>query len=1043
MKVFRQSLILAVFLLMSIAETVGQTGIPRIVINTLGHSGKIYNILFSPDGERIISVSEDKTIRVWDARTAELVTKFESQIGNGPEGMLYASAISPDGKLLAVSGYPVSSEKENYIVLIDLEKGQQVATAVGHSNVINSLDFNGRGNYLASGSDDGTIRIWKVDNTKILRTVTTIEIGSRVTGVSFNNRTQALAVASDNKNVLLYNLTGLDSGIKKFPHTQLKKHKGIVNKVAVAPDGNYIASSSMDNELILWKADGSFVKEFDRVGSVINALTFSHDSKILVAMDAAGGGVSYSVPEGNKWTDFIGHDNTVFSADFSPASISGNYVVASAGGNDNVIQIWNPINGRTQQTIKGKGATIWDLAFGAGMELYVARQQPRNNANATYNFLFDLNSFTIKRDPGKPVTTFLKDANKDVKQTSAYSLEVSRGGIIKNSEFEDGRILDFQVTPDGNVIVGSDFSLKMYNRQGQIVKEFMGHTGGVRSVTVSRDGRYMASGSEDQTIRLWKLAEKGEAPSMRDVFQDPVWGEYFASLEVDSLTYTSSTKAWREVISYLKGHGDKTWKDIEEVFSTLGETVAPFANLFIADDSEWICWAPEGYFSCSSSGGEYFGWHVNKGIHELADFYTAEQYFDILYRPETLVKSIGQGRRVVEILTEEGERIFDLTKLSRPSAAFFNTNALTFGKDKKLDYTQGKFFTQSQSLDLTVDIYDGGGGVKEVNVYQNEKLIIIDDEFESLGEGQKVEKSYHVDLVNGANDFRVVVKNYQKIESRPDHLKVEYNGEIIATSSLYILSVGINKYKNAAYNLNYAQPDAKSFTKKVIENGSKMFKTVRKTEIYDTEATKENIIKGFESIIAQAQPEDVFVFYYAGHGTLDEENDNEYYLVPTDITKLYGDPAQLQARGVSATNLKRYLSQIRSQKQLILMDACHSGGAMKSMKVRAAASEEKAIVQLARASGVVMLASSETQQFAAEFEVLKHGVFTYALLEALDGAADNGDNKVTVNELKIYMDERVPELSNQYGGQAQYPTGFVHGNDFPISLIYSEQNSED
>ncbi|UII33484.1 caspase family protein [Fulvivirga ulvae] len=1038
MNVLVRQTFLAAILILTVAEAIAQTGVPRIVINAQGHSGKIYNILFSPDGEKVISVSEDKTIRVWNSRTAELINKFESEIGNGPEGMLYASAISPDGKTLAVGGYPVNTEKENYIIIIDLEKGKQVSAAIGHTNVINSLDFTGDGKYLASGSDDGTIRIWKADSSERLRTVATIEIGKRITGLAFNNKTQALAVASDSKNVLLYDLKGLDDGIKKFPLTELKKHKGIVNKINISPDGSYIASSSLEKELVLWRADGSFVKEFDKSDNIINAITFSHDSKILVAMDAAGHGASYSVPEGNKWTEFYGHDNTVFSADFSPASVSGNYIVASAGGNNNIIQIWNPINGRIQQTIKGKGGTIWGLTFGSGMELFISREQPKGTDKPIYPFAFDFNSFTLKSNPDKPSEGFLANAKKDVRQTGVYTLEVNRGGIIQNNEYEDGRILDFQVTPEGNIIVGSDFSLKMYGREGQMIKEFLGHSGGIRSVTVSRDGRYMASGSEDQTIKLWKLAEKGEAPSMREVFTDPVWGQYFSALEVDSLTYLSSSKAWKDVISHLKNRGDKTWKDIEDIYGTLGETVSPFAHFFVSDDGEWICWTPEGYFSCSSSGAEYFGWHINQGIHKLADFYTAEQYFDILYRPETLNKSIRQARRVVEILLEDGERIFDLTKLNRPSAAFFNTNALTLGKEKQLDYEDGKYLTQSKSLELDVDIYDGGGGIKEVNIYQNEKLIIIDDQLESIGEEQRVAKKYKVNLVNGRNDFKVIVKNFQKIESRPDYLKVEYNGEIIATSSLYMLSVGINKYKNASYNLNYAQPDAKAFTKKIIENSSKMFKSIRKTEIYDTEATKENIIKGFESIISQAQPEDVFVFYYAGHGTLDMDSDNEYYLVPTDITKLYGDPAQLKEKGISATDLKNHLSKVKSQKQLILMDACHSGGAVKSINVRAAASEEKAIVQLARSSGVVMIASSGTQQFASEFEVLEHGVFTYALLEGLDGKADSGDNKITVNELKIFMEERVPELSDKYGGQAQYPTGFVHGNDFPITLLYKE-----
>jgi uncharacterized caspase-like protein len=286
-----------------------------------------------------------------------------------------------------------------------------------------------------------------------------------------------------------------------------------------------------------------------------------------------------------------------------------------------------------------------------------------------------------------------------------------------------------------------------------------------------------------------------------------------------------------------------------------------------------------------------------------------------------------------------------------------------------------------------------------------------------------------------------VVVNYQKIESRPEIIHIEYVGELIATSSLHILAVGINTYMNSAYNLNYAQPDAKAFVEKLTHiSNQRIFKNIDKVEIYNEQATKENIIKGFNSIIAKAKPEDVFVFFYAGHGSLDDDHkdkdgDSPFYFVPTDVTKLYGDPEQLQKKGLSGAELRDHLTRIKSTKQIVLMDACHSGGALKGINVRAAGSDEKAIVQLARSSGVVWIASSGTKQFATEFDVLKHGVFTYALLEALSGKDDNGDEKITVNELKLFMEERVPELTKQYGGQAQYPTGYINGNDFPISVV--------
>src|SRR5687768_1549028 len=111
--------IVVLSLLLIVQAGLAQTGIPRIVINSMGHSAKINGLLYTPDGQQIVSVSEDKTIRLWNASTGEMVRKFESQIGDGYEGVLYASDLSPDGKLLAVAGDKVSTEKENYIIVID------------------------------------------------------------------------------------------------------------------------------------------------------------------------------------------------------------------------------------------------------------------------------------------------------------------------------------------------------------------------------------------------------------------------------------------------------------------------------------------------------------------------------------------------------------------------------------------------------------------------------------------------------------------------------------------------------------------------------------------------------------------------------------------------------------------------------------------------------------------------------------------------------------------------------------------------------------
>lgn len=999
---------------------------PRIVINAKGHTAKIQNLLFTPDAKQLISISEDKSIRIWNAETGKLIARLEGQIGDGWEGMLYASAISPDGKLLAVAGYPVKEEKENYILVIDLSTNEQVSIAVGHTNVINNLAFTRDGKNLLSASDDGTVKFWGVTNNRSLSNLATLTVGNPISCMSYNSRSQEVALVAGGRDILVYKLSDIAIGNPKIKPRIFKKHEGELHKLVYSPDGLYLASSSQTNELIIWNADGSIIDEIKKLERPINALAFSNDSKILTGLDTKGKGFSWAVQSGAKFTDFTGHNNAVFSAVFMPSS-QGHYVVASAGGINNEIILWNAINGTIVLKIKGNGRAVCGLSFGEGLQLQIATELDKSG-NPKYSSVFDFSSMTFKSksDTITPIKT-----KKSVQQTGENDLSM-KGKTIHTNPLTDGRILDFIQLSNESVVVSSDFSLKQFDKNGSLLKDFNGHSGAVRAVTVSSDGRYLCSGAEDQTIMIWRLTKEGYAPALREVFQGKEWQDYFTSLPVDSLTKLPTKKAWQQVIAFLRTNEQKSHRDIEDVYNKLGETVIPFVTLFITEDGEFVCWNPHGYFTCSSSGASYFGWHINKGIHELADFYKADQYFDVLYSPEEMSKSILEGKSVEDVLKAEGKRIFDLTKLRRPSAALFVSQP---SDTSKINFEKGIAFTSATKIPLTINIQDGGGGVKELNIFQNEKLILIDKDFKMKGDRDVTTKTYVVDMANEVNDFKVKVINYQKIESRPDVFVVEYRGQAITTSSLHILSVGINKYANSFYDLNYAQPDAQSFTEKFVEKSKSIFKKINQAELYDENATKANIIAKLNAIIAQAKPEDVFLFYYAGHGLLNEDNDDEYYFVPTDVTKLYGDQDQLSKKGISASELKNYLAQIKARKQVILMDACHSGGAMKTLNVRTTGMDEKAIVQLARSSGVAMIASSGTKQFATEFAQLKHGVFTYALLEALDGKADNGDKKITVNELKLYMEERVPDLTKQYGGKAQYPTGYITGNDFPISIV--------
>jgi uncharacterized caspase-like protein len=275
-----------------------------------------------------------------------------------------------------------------------------------------------------------------------------------------------------------------------------------------------------------------------------------------------------------------------------------------------------------------------------------------------------------------------------------------------------------------------------------------------------------------------------------------------------------------------------------------------------------------------------------------------------------------------------------------------------------------------------------------------------------------------------------VANNRDNIESDP-HTSSYFSEHATKSSTCYILSVGINQYHNTKLSLNYARPDAQSFSDLMKGKGTQLFKGVELVSLYDTEATRTRILGALDELAGRIGPEDVFIFFYAGHGSM---IDNHFYFIPTETSRLY-DERSLSKDALDASVLQEKFKAIKALKQLIIMDACQSGGSVELLATRGAG-EEKAIAQLSRSAGIHIMASAGSEQFASEFTSLGHGLFTSVLLRALQGEADGApkDGKVTIYELKSFIDDQVPEASRKLKGNPQYPYTFSRGQDFPLVL---------
>jgi hypothetical protein len=346
-------------------------------------------------------------------------------------------------------------------------------------------------------------------------------------------------------------------------------------------------------------------------------------------------------------------------------------------------------------------------------------------------------------------------------------------------------------------------------------------------------------------------------------------------------------------------------------------------------------------------------------------------------------------------------------------------------------------FTSSQkATKIDVAVTQNPEEVTELKLFQNSKLIKV------IPNAGKTSYAFDVSLTNSfgeQNYFYVSAGSKTGIESEKVKFTITYKGASEAKPRLFLITIGIDKYKNPKYNLNYAQADADGVVKMISQQSKTLFQEIIPFTIRNEKATKANIYAALEQIKTKALEQDMIVVYYAGHGVMSggADKEKEFFIVPHDVTQLYGRDEMLYEKAISAADLKKYAQAINAQKQVFILDACQSAGALESLESQSrGAAEEKAIAQLARSTGTFWITSTGSDQFASEFAKLGHGIFTYALLEGIGGAADvNKDQRLTIRELSTYIENKVPELSEQMKGTAQFPSAYSFGNDFPIAVF--------
>ncbi len=960
---FRSFLILFIILNINTVLVSAQNTQPILTLNTEMHTATIRRISTDKLGNVVLTCSNDKTAKLWDATTGKLLLTFRVPIDEYDNGMLYSGAISPDGNTVVLGGWTSQDGTDNRMYIYDVRENKLIRSISGFPHRIYDIEFSKDGSFIAIalGGENG-IRIYETNTWSLKKSFTDYKASSN--DIAWDNSGRLASVCNDGKIRLYSN----NFELLKAANTQAGQQP---SSIAFSPDNSLIAIG-YDDSYKLQVFDGktlefSFEPDISGANSIANRLemvSFSYDGNYLIA------GCYYKKDINDTWWYQIRVWNNMGKGSYSDYSAALNGIMDIKPMPDNSF------------IFSGSHPNFGRITIGGNRIFMKTSETNAYNASDKEHFKINENGDLIEITPyGSDPIAF------SIVTNTLLNLGGTTSGLASYTDRCAGvQVTDWQTSYSPKINAKSTRFLKPDERNS--------------SVDISSNGSKIVFGT------CW------------NIYCTNSFGEVLWSAPVQGTAFAVNISENDKVVAAALGNGIISWYNMEN-----GKLM--FSLFLHPDNKHWVLWSPDGYFDCSSGADNLMGWHVNQGYEKEALYYPAGQFFEKFYTP-----NLGARTLAGELFSDKEVNLSNmkLPPLVNTNTSNMQNRTITFNNSIK---------SESQTIEISVEVTDQGGGIDEILLYHNGKLI------ETTNRGykpiekkdEKSIKKYTINLTNGKNIIKATAFNMQRTEAIPNEIVIEYTGSETIKPNLYIIAIGINEYKNSKYNLNYAVADAQGFKDLIESNSNTIFNSVNTVYLTNSDATKQRIFKEISSIEKVIKQEDVFIFYYAGHGVMSDEDVPQFYITPYDVTQLYGNSQILLNEGISANELKNYSTKIIAQKQLYILDACQSGGMVGLLASRGAV-EEKAINQLARSTGTYWLAASNTDQFAGEFAELKHGLFTYCLLEGLSGNADaQNDKKITVQEVSTYINDQLPLISKQYRGAAQYPNIFGYGQDFPLTIV--------
>jgi len=984
MRPFRRLRILCAGTLIVWAGTLARADLPKepiLRIDAGRHTETITRISADRQGRWIVSSSQDKTVRVWDAATGRMERVLRPPIGPGQEGELFAVALSPDGSLVACGGWTQSGNPQGFSVyLFSRADGRLVDRIENLPNTIGHLAFSPDGGLLAVAVESNGVRLFAIDRFTAPGFANSFTVSVRPVAedhnygglsdwVNFSPDGRQLATSDEDGYVRLYNLDSVDRSSKHSKNINpIAKEKlpggQRPHSVVFSPDGSGLAvgfhhATAVD---VLSAHDLHFLYAPDTRGmnnGDLSALAWSSDGRYLFAAGL------YATPSGvpvRRWdaagrgeaVDLVsGATNTIM--DLVPLP-GGSLALGAAGP---VLAVLGP-DGNSKWVIRRSVAdfrrgALWLSADGTVVSF---GYNPQGTEPAT----FSLTDRTLAT--GAPALATRKGGALAPPVSSAPGLDLQgwagtpapalNGRRLPLKPFEVS--LSLAIAPDSrSFALGTEWYLRRFDRNGNEVWA-VAVPGAAWAVNISGNGNLAVAACGDGTIRWYRYRD--------------------------------------------------------------GKQLATFFPH--ADERRWVVWTSGGYYDASPGGEELVGWQVNNGTDRAADFYPASRCRSLMYRPDVVSRipvtlDEAKALRLADAATQREAQTATLAQVLPPvvrilapeDGSAVSTTSVTLHYNVRTP--NGEPVT---GLEVLVD-------GRPLSTSRGVRLLPSSD-------AQVGGQTLTVTIPARNCEVSLIVSN-RFAASVPATIHLAWSSatpaqQFLVKPVLYILAVGISAYQNPEYRLHFAAKDARDFAAAMEAQKGGLYRDVQVKLL--TDATKDQIEDGLDWLQHEVTSLDVGMIFLSGHG-VDDAN-SYYYFLPANA-----DLNRMKATGLAFSDLKSTVSSLAG-KAVMFVDTCHSGDVLGGR--RGVADVNALVNELSAAeNGVVVFTASTGRQYSLEDPKWQNGAFTKALVEGIDGKADyTGGGAITVNELDLYLAERVKQLTDGEQTPATAKPSTVP--DFPLAV---------